>query len=116
MMNPFPQEWELLSLFEVEPIVCDRDLPWFHNCLTFETTRGDDRIHCEIEPSYEIIKLIWKQGQHEKLSLDLHGIQSLRVVSGSGRDYFVASFRDQGLLDLEFHLKPHICLHWGTEI
>jgi hypothetical protein len=113
-MDPFPEEWELLSLFEVEPVISDRDVPWFYNLLTFETTRGDDHIKCEIEPGYEIIRLTWWQGRHEKLSLDLHWVRSLRVVTGSGQDYFVASFRDKTLLDLEFHLKPQICLRWGT--
>lgn len=113
-MEPFPQEWELLSLFEVEPTIADRDIPWFYNRLTFETNRGDDRIRCEIEPAYEIIRLVWWRGQHEALSLDLHWVSGLRVVTGNGRDYLIASFRDQNLLNLEFHLKPQICVRWGT--
>ena len=113
-MDPFPEEWELLSLFEVEPTITDRDVPWFYNKLTFETTRGEDHIRCEIEPGYEILRLVWWRGHHEVLSLDLHWVRCLRVVTGGGQDYFIASFRGPNLLDLEFHLKPTIRLRWGT--
>jgi hypothetical protein len=71
-MNPFPQEWELLSLFECEPTIVDRGVPWEYNCLIFETSRGKDHIRCEIEPGYETIKLQWWQEKNDVLTLDLH--------------------------------------------
>lgn len=113
-MEIFPEEWELLSLFEAEPFIADRGVPWAYNKLTFETTRGDDHVRCEIEPGYETVKLTWWQGRIEKLFLDLHWVMALRVVTGNGRDYLNASFREPTLLDLEFHLKPNISVRWGT--
>ena len=113
-MNPFPEEWELLSLFESEPTSIDRGVPWFYNCLIFETTRDQDHVRCELEPGYEILRLRWWHGSQERLALDLHWVHSLRVVTGGGRDYLIAAFRDEHLLDLEFHLKPVVCLRWGT--
>ena len=80
----------------------------------FETTRGDDHVRCEIEPGEEMLRLRWWHGRHERLALDLHWVRSLRVVTGGGRDYLIAAFRDEHLLDLEFHLKPIVCLRWGT--
>src|SRR4029434_642095 len=101
-MNPFPEEWELLSLFESEPAVVDRQVPWAYNCLIFETTRGDDHIRCEIEPGYEIIRLTWWHGTHDMLFLDLHWVRALRVVTSGGKDCLIAIFRDPHLLALEF--------------
>src|SRR3954464_324442 len=102
-MNPFPEEWELLALFESEPTIADRDVPWFYNRLTFETKRGGDEIRCEIEPGYEILNIIWWRDGKEKMKLELHWVRGLRVVTGGGLDYLVATFRDQFLCDLEFH-------------
>ena len=113
-MDPFPEEWELLALFETEPTISDRDVPWFYNRITFETTRGNDHVRCWIEPGYESLEITWWQGRAEKMTLELHWVRSLRVVTGGGIDYLVASFRDPSLLDLEFHLKPEIKLRWGT--
>ncbi len=113
-MNPFPEEWELFALFETEPTVVDRGVPWEYNTLIFETTRDQNHVRCEIEPGYEKLKLVWWNGSEERLTLQLNWVRGLRVVSGAGKDYLVATFRDPHLLDLEFHLKPTICLRWGT--
>jgi len=113
-MNPFPDEWELLSLFEAEPTITDRDVPWFYNRLTFNTTRGGDGICCEIEPGYEILNIRWWNRGREKIRLELRWVSGLQVVTGSGKDYLIAHFRDRYLEDLEFHLKPVICLRWAT--
>lgn len=113
-MDIFPEEWELLSLFECEPRLSARNVPWFYNQLTFETKRGNDEIRCEIEPGYGTLNICWWQFGKEKMKLELHWVSAIRVVTGNGRDYLVATFRDQFLSDLEFHLKPDVCLRWGT--
>jgi hypothetical protein len=113
-MNPFPEEWELLALFEAEPTVLDRDVPWFYNHLTFDTTRGHDHVQCEIDPSCEILTLNWWHAEKLQLSLELNWVRELCVVTGDGTDMLRASFRDPYLLDLEFQLKPTICLRWAT--
>jgi hypothetical protein len=113
-MNPFPEEWELLALFESEPTITDRDVPWFYNRLNFETKRGSDEVRCDIEPGCEILEINWWHDGKERLKLELNWVAGLRVVTGGGKDYLIASFRDQYLYDLEFHLKPEICLRWAT--
>jgi hypothetical protein len=90
------------------------DEPSFYNRLVFETTRGQDHVRCEIEPGYEKLRLTWWHRAEERLSLALNWVRGLRVVTGGGTDYLIASFRDPHLLDLEFHLKPTIFLRWGT--
>jgi hypothetical protein len=104
----------LLALFEVEPIVADRGVPWLYNHMVFETTRIADRIRCEIEPGYEQIKIVWWHEERENMTLDLHWVRGLRVITGGGIDYMIASFRNPYLGDLEFHLKPEIKLHVAT--
>lgn len=113
MMEPFPEEWELLSFFEAEPKIMDRGVPWYYNQLVFETTRGDDHIRCVIEPGYEILKIVWWRGKQEAVSIDLHSVQSLRIITGQGRDCLIANFRSSEILPMEFQLKPTICLRWG---
>ncbi len=113
-MNPFPEEWELLALFESEPTITDRDVPWSYNRLTFETKRGADEIRCEIEPGHEILNINWWHDGKEKLKLELYWVDGLRVVRGGGIDYLIARFRDQYSCDLEFHLKPEIHMRWAT--
>jgi hypothetical protein len=112
-MNPFPEEWELLALFESEPTITDRDVPWCYNRLTFETERGTDQVRCEIEPGYEILNIGCWQNDKEKQTLEFQGVRGLKVVTGGGRDFLIATFRNKCLRDFEFHLKPEIRLRWA---
>ena len=50
-MDPFPEEWELLALFEKEPVILDPEIPWRYNRLTFEIQRGGDKFHCAVDLS-----------------------------------------------------------------
>jgi hypothetical protein len=114
MMEPFPEEWQLLSLFEIEPRILDPGVPWAYNNLTFETTRGSDRILCVIEPGYERLDFTWWHNQSQHLKLELHCVSGLTIVTGAGNDYMVATFRDQYLTELRLHLRPTIECQWGT--
>ena len=44
-MKPFPDDWELVAFFEVEPRLLD-DVPWVYNQRTCDSTRGSDQILC----------------------------------------------------------------------
>jgi hypothetical protein len=112
-MNPFPEEWELLALFESEPTVTDRDVPRFYNRLTFETERGPDQVRCEIEPGYGILNIGWWHEGKEKMTLELQTVSGLKIVTGGGTDYLIAMFCNRCLWDLEFYLKPGIRLRWA---
>ncbi len=114
MMEPFPEEWQLLSLFETEPRILDPGIPWAYNNLTFETTRGSDRILCVIEPAYERLDFTWWHNQSKHLTLERHWVSGLTVVTGEGNDYMVATFRDQHLTELRLQLRPTIECKWGT--
>ena len=113
-MNPFPKEWELLSLFEVEPVLTDPDVPWFYNELTFENDFGPDRIRCIIAPAYCTLQFSWWHHGIECLSLDLHWISGLSVSTESGHEGMTVSFYDKFLIPLEIKLRPAIACRWGT--
>ncbi len=114
MMEPFPDEWQLLSLFENEPQLLDPGVPWAYNNLTFETTRGSDRILCVIEPGSERLDFTWWHNQSKQLTLELHWVSALKVVTGGGYDYMIATFRDKHLSELRLQLRPTIECKWGT--
>ena len=50
-MLSFPDEYELIGLFESEPELFDgEDKPWAYNELKFTTVRGDDQVVVTIYP------------------------------------------------------------------
>ena len=117
MMAPFPQDWELIGLFACEPALLDPGLPWAYNHLTFATENGSDRIVCEIEPGYEILKFRWWRGGVLCVDLDCNWVRSLRVDSSSPEhEGLTAEFRYGGefVRPLHIQLRPHVLVSWGT--
>ena len=114
-MKPFPEQFELIQIFESEPVLKDADVPWGYNHLTFTRTMGDDRVDCEIEPGYETLKFRWKRSGVEVVDLDLHWVSGLQVECEQGREAMVATFRERsGLLPLRIQFRPSVRISWGT--
>ena len=108
-MNPFPEEHELIWLFECEPEVTDKGIPWAYNHLTFTTMREDCEVKCEIEPGYETVKLTWTRNNEEQVDLDFHWVKGLEVVKKNATEALVVYFRDDSpLKPVIIQLKPHV--------
>ena len=115
-MTPFPDQHELLTLFECEPVLADKDVPWCYNHLTFKTNRGSDQIVCEIMPSYHALKLAWTRDGQQLVSLDLNSVAGITLELDGQTEAFTATSRDENLAPLRVQLKPHVSVSWGTTI
>lgn len=113
-MDPFPPKHELLSLFECEPSLTDANVPWEYNCLRFDTTRGADRIICEIEPGYEVLRLQWSRDGTEIVRLGLNWVCGLTVEVEGGREVLVGTLRDPAIEPFRLQMRPQVHLSWGT--
>jgi hypothetical protein len=116
MIEPFPQDWQLIGLFECEPSLLDPGVPWVYNRLRFLSVRDQERIECEIEPASEIVEIRWWQSGLLRLHLDLRWVRSLVVEESSEREALVAEFRyGRGFVyPLVLQLRPNVSVSWGT--
>ncbi|MBP0030795.1 hypothetical protein [Roseofilum sp. Guam] len=116
-MEPFPDLYELISFFEVEPNITDPDIiPWFASTLTFENHFADNKIQVAIEPADECIRFNWSKENVPILLLNLEEVESLVIRNERNRETFIARFREKtGILDFEFMLRPHIQIKWGNK-
>ena len=114
-MNIFPDQYELISLFESEPVLADAKVPWSYNRLRFTRTIGDSTVECIIEPGYETMKFRWVQGDTKVLDLDLHAVSGITVECEGGREALVAHFREgRGVSPVRIQLAPAVHVSWGT--
>ncbi len=114
-MKIFPEQYELISLFESEPVLIDTSAPWTYNRLEFTRTIGENRIECIIEPSDATLRIRWSQHGMLVIDLDLHKVHGLTVESVNGVDALIADFREgSGVSPLRVQLKPSIHVFWGT--
>ena len=113
-MNPFPEDYELISLFESEPQLADPKVPWAYNRLEFSLTRSNGTLSCVIEPGYEALVLDWMRDGEMVVHLDLRWVLGLEVRSGGGRESLVATMRDTHLKQLHVQTSPKLAVSWGT--
>ncbi len=114
-MDPFPEEHELISLFEGEPALADARDPWFYNDLTFTTRRGNELLVCEMEPGCDTLKVAWSRDEVILVSLSLKFVSGMEVERGPASEALVVQCQDRHLLPLRIQLKPTIAVSWGTD-
>ena len=52
------EEWQLLSLFAVEPTLSDADVPWCYNHAVYEVRQGPLVLRCAIDPAYRDVQIV----------------------------------------------------------
>ncbi|WP_028886825.1 hypothetical protein [Teredinibacter turnerae] len=115
-MHQFPEDYELIGFFEVEPQVLDADVPWAYNELTFNASSSNGSLTTKMVTGSELINICWYQDGNEVLHIDLKGVLSL-VVGSPTNEYeintLVISFRDKSVSKLFVKLRPYISVRWG---
>ncbi|MET1171164.1 hypothetical protein [Paenibacillus amylolyticus] len=111
IMNPFPEDHELVSLFESEPRVLDNEVPWYYNTLFFSLVRNNDHIECKIEPAYSTMS--FRLMIENRLIYDLHfeNIEGMEIEKCKDKEYLKIIFNDEDTVKtLLLETKPNINL------
>jgi sugar diacid utilization regulator len=82
----FPDETDLLSLFECEPKLYDtssKDLPFYYNQATYQFSNGEEDFLIVLSPSYGEVKIQVTRRQSNRLVslLDLKQVQKLKITA-----------------------------------
>src|SRR5437762_14260111 len=72
------EEWEVLSFFEVQPKLADKDIAWPYNDFLYEIERGDLSLSCAIAPAYRDVRLILKRGSEKLYELNATGVDDVK--------------------------------------
>ena len=112
-MELYPEELDLVWLFEAEPELSAPDLPWHYNVVRFETTRGRDWIEFVMEPGNRIVKLRWSQDGVERVRVFLDDVSEVKVrKERQGESLVVVT----PATDVELWMKPDVRMVWYGQI
>lgn len=116
MIEDFPENHELIWLFESEPEVLDPQEPWIFNTITFRTQRKGLEVMCSVLPSYGDLSLRLFLQETEIVAVDLFSIRRISIRKEKGREALVAEFGEASdFKTFELQLKPHVHLSWGNK-
>ncbi|MEM8491619.1 MAG: hypothetical protein AAF756_12430 [Pseudomonadota bacterium] len=116
----YPEEWEFMSFFEVEPRHIDpiEEVPWFYNGPTYETQRGCFAIKFVLDPASCQFELEIHCNDNPFVFLCGERIKSMKIDTLQSTERMIVTFEERGgplLLDLVLQLKPTVRIAWGTE-
>jgi hypothetical protein len=113
-MDPFPEQWELISLFESEPTLMDPGVPWIYNHVTFVLDRAGERIECMIHEADQEVAFRWLVGGRTVVQLELTDVVGLEVSHGDNTEGLTVTTSDAGRL-LYIQISPDVSVVWSAD-
>lgn len=108
-MNPFPEEYELISLFESEPQLMDEDIPWFYNTLAFKIQRESDILSCMISPAYRSFSIDLTINERKIYSLGFRDVEGLTIEKDKDVERLIVEMNNEStFVTLIIQIKPQI--------
>ena len=111
-MNPFPEDWELLSLFDGEPTVLDSGVPWFYNRITFTVDRPLGRVECSIGPADHALTFRCSTEEQTVIALQLDDVSGLSTWRQGKLEGFTATLEDPRRGELRIQISPDVSVAW----
>lgn len=102
------QEWQLLSLFEVEPEYLYPEDPWPYTDAAYSISRDGFELSCAIHPAYSDIRIILKRDAQRIFELNAMGVQDIRYSNESGIESLHVQISASESLTLR--VRPTICI------
>ena len=115
-MRNLPEDYELLSFFEVEPVVLDKDIPWHYNILTFRTEKNNEKLTVHISPAYGDFEIYWELDDELRLHWKLYNIEAIMIEKKDDKEYMRIVMKDENIDDCLFFMKPKFKLLGGMNI
>lgn len=115
-MNEIPEEYELMSFFEVEPIKLDADVPYYYNQLTYILTNDTEKIEFHFSPAYGDIEIFWIQNNNLRFNWRLYDIESVKIEKKDGVECMQIVFNTDNIADCFIWVKPYFKIIGGMNI
>ncbi|MGI2326784.1 hypothetical protein [Planococcus sp. YIM B11945] len=116
-MKTWPNEVELLSLFETEPELLDvatKDLPFYYNEASYSFSNNDENLFVQISPAYGDVKIHTHQRSTNRLlaKLDLKQVETFEITADAENESSILlTVKDEDYLHTyEIDFKPNFKL------
>lgn len=100
------EEWQLLSLFEVEPSFRDQDVPWCYNDAVYEVRQGEVHLSFAIAPGYRDVRIVLQFAGERLYEFNAVDVEDVRYTSNmDGEQLEIVICRRESLF---LRIKPRV--------
>ncbi len=114
MIDPFPEEDELLRFFGTEPVVSEPQHGWTYSDVTFTLDDGDAEFVFTVNRAYEQVEVHWSHSGGGRLLLRFHEVAWLKIDSPLAGRTLIAHSAAPNVADLLLTVEPRVQVTWGT--
>ena len=102
------KEWELLSLFEVEPQLREPGEPWALNDAAYLVVQGDLSLSFAIAPAYRDVRIVLEYKGARVYELNATGVMDVRYIQQDKVEELEVALTERSGIGLR--IKPHIAM------
>lgn len=114
-MKEIPELWELIALFEMDPIYVygeEEGIPWFYNTINFKLKRNNELLDITISPANGIIDIYVSVGNHKIMQVNLENVQGMKIEKLHNKEILYVLFSDDDMIEKFFiETKPQIFVY-----
>ncbi len=107
------ENWELISLFCVEPILTDPEAPWCYNRVLFQTEMPSGRVSLTLEPGDDYVQFVSEDPTGSAVNLELTTVEYVQVRRCDEEEWLVVVTKDAPQVVLVIGLSPRIAIRIG---
>ncbi len=102
------EEWELSSLFGVEPKRLDPGVPWPYNDFVYEVQQSEMSLSVAVAPACKDVRIILKSGSVSLYELNAVKVSDMKYHNDNGRETLEVIITPRDRLWLRVHPSIYI--------
>ena len=114
-MNKIPELWELIALFEAEPVDVyeeEIEIPWYYRTINFKLIRGNETLDCTISPANRIVDIWVDTNGRRLLQINLENVQEMKIEKTHDKEILHIVFSEDDVIEKFFiETKPYIYVY-----
>lgn len=120
MIKTLPELWNLIELFEMEPVYVygeENKIPWYYSTLNFKLIRNNKTLDITISPAYGIID-IWLSIENIKIiDMNLEDVDGMKIEKSHGKEILHIIFSTEDTIQkLIIETKPNIYIYLSKPV
>lgn len=114
-MKEVPELWELIALFEMEPVYVygdEKGIPWFYNTINFKLKRESETLNITISPANGILDIGLLIDDRKIIQISLENVEGMKIEKLHNKEILHILFNNNDVME-KFYIetKPQIYVY-----
>ena len=108
-MKEIPELWELIALFEMEPLYVygeERNIPWFYSTINFKLKRNRETLDITVSPANGIIDIEVLIEDRKIMQFSLENVEGMKIEKFHNKEILHIIFPNDDVIE-KFYIETN---------